>query len=37
MIDSIRIIQRRNEQEDAKRKKILYGDEIKTFREGLLN
>ena len=34
--DSIREMQRRNEEEDAKRKKILSEDEIKTLREGLL-
>jgi hypothetical protein len=29
-------MQRRNEEEDAKRKKVLSEDEIKTLREGLL-
>ena len=33
---SIREMQRRNEEEDAKRKKVLTEDEIKTLREGLL-
>ena len=33
---SIREMQRRNEEEDAKRKKVLSEDEIKTLREGLL-
>ena len=29
-------MQRRNEEEDAKRKKVLSEEEIKTLREGLL-
>jgi membrane-associated HD superfamily phosphohydrolase len=33
---SIREMQRRNEEEDAKRKKVLSEDEIRTLREGLL-
>ena len=33
---SIREMQRRNEEEDAKRKKVLSEEEIKTLREGLL-
>ena len=34
--DSIREMQRRNEEEDAKRKKILSEEEVRTLREGLL-
>ena len=34
--DSIREMQRRNEEEDAKRKKILTAEEILILREGLL-
>ncbi len=33
---SIREMQRRNEEEDAKRRKVLSEDEIKTLREGLM-
>ena len=33
---SIREMQRRNEEEDAKRKKVLTEEEIKILREGLL-
>ena len=33
---SIREMQRRNEEEDAKRKKVLSEEEIKTLKEGLL-
>ena len=33
---SIREMQRRNEEEDAKRKKVLSEDEVRTLREGLL-
>ena len=34
--DSIREMQRRNEEEDAKRKKVLSEEEVRTLREGLL-